>query len=339
MARSWSLVDTLSNSAADPPNYAVNNDASKWFFIDSTKLKVISWDGTTETDISGSTWSGNNVVQDLCWFSGTLYAAVDDDPGANYDAYIYSYDGTGQSWTLEFTVADGGTSYRFETGGNEERLLAADDDRIVAQAVPGTAVERLFASTDGSSWTIQTVDGGTDFEPRPYCRGTYETELTEVFLAALDPGTDQRVINYDGLNDWALLSASSIGLTTVALVGYADGKTFWNDGSYVQYSTDYGVNRTNTSIAEGTVGDTRIHYMADDAIMLRVSNTAYVWDSGSNDFVADGTTGSDSIFGFFAINNTLYALCAGNKIYGGGSLGPIYALTHSADGIPGGVLV
>jgi len=346
MARSWSLDTTLSNSTGSPPNIVTGGD--KLYFIENANQQaVISWDGTTETDISGATWSGTNKVQDLAYFSSTLYAAVDDDP-SGYGCYIYSYDGIGQSWTLEFTptIDEGGedpAQCQFETGDNNNKWLATDDDRIVAVASSASNT-RLWMSTDGSNWTEQTINGGTTYVPNKYLLGTFQTELAEITFI-VQSGATRRAAQYDGGDDWAFVG-SSIGSNGPVLAGYADSLSFFDNyvTEDVEYSSDYGVNRTATSISSPAAGadegEPRVRYFSDYATMTFTNNQAYTWSSGSNDFVADGTTGSDNIIAFFQLTGTLYAFCDGGKIYDGGDVTPdLYELTHSADGIPGSILV
>ena len=328
MARTWSLVATLTNSLKKAPYFCTGGD--KLYFIESgSSQAVISWDGTTETDISGSSWSGDDEVMDVCYFNSTLYAAVNTYDGVGgYGCGIYSYDGTGQSWTLEQTLQIGEDDCLFNDQKNDAKMLVSDGNRIATVVSSGSVYRQLFMSTDGSTWTQQTINGGSSYGANEYLLGTQFTELTEITCIAQFSSV-RRAIQYDSGDDWSFIAAD-IGGNGPVLVGYADGKSFFADNgisNVLTYSTDWGVNITPTSLSAigGTdvnAGQPRVWYLADNAIMSLDESgdpTAFVWDSDTNDFVEDGDTGTDDISGFFSLGSTLYAICA-TKIYSGGSL-------------------
>lgn len=343
MARTWTLDTTLTNSVK-APNFVTGGD--RLYFIATDNQTVLSWDGTTEADISGATWSGDDVVRDLCYFGSTIYAAVDTYDGVGgYGCGVYSYDGAGTSWTLEETLQIGGNDCQFNTGDNEDKWLVADGDRMVVVASDGFGNTRLWATTDGSTYTEQTINSGTTYKPNENLLGTLFTELTEITFIAQAAGV-RRAVQYDTGVNWAFIGAD-IGSNGPILAGYADSVSFFATytDTDLDYSSDWGVNRTATSLTASSAGanegQPRVYYLADNAIMTLDDSgdpTAFVWDSSSNDFVADGDTGTDDIVGFFAINGILYAICT-NKIYSGGELTPDpYALTYSAGAVPGYIL-
>jgi len=346
MARSWTLDTTLTNSLKKSPYFVTGGD--RLYFIEAANAQaVVSWDGTTETDISGSTWSGDDEVKDLCYFGGTLYAAVNTYDGAGgYGCGVYSYDGTGQSWTLEQTLQISGNDCLYNDSLNDIKVLVGDSNRMLTVVSSAASNDKIFASTDGSTWTLQTVNSSSTYRVQNYLLGTLFTDLTEITAIVLISG-EYRAIQYDTGVNWALVGADT-GQQYAILVGYADDKSFFAEGisETLEYSTDWGENRTATSLtasgAGANQGQPRVWYINDSAIMSLDENgdpTAFVWASGSSDFVADGDTGTDNIDGFFEINGTLYAISAGQKIYDGGSATPDpYELTHSAGGIPGAIL-
>lgn len=339
MARTWSLHDTMAITAL--PNIAQNAGLTAAYFIADGAQVVYSYDGVAETDISGSAFSGNNYVYDLVYFNSTLYAAVID--AVDEYAYIYKWNGGGTSWTAVYSSAQYFSFSAVESAGLQ-RVFAADNDRIAVALYDGTVPGGLFqilASANGTDWDLHTIESGTTRQPKAPIWGTFQTQLTTIILCAYTSTTWQRVIAYLSGSNWDDIGGEIDGTleSTVRLIGQSDGLTWWYHSGSLAYSDDYGETFSDTALSAALSYDRTVYNGSE--LRLMVGATAYLWNGSTWD--ADGTTGSDSINAFFIISGELYAFTDNDKVYDGGAVigggGSPYALTHSAAGIPGGILI
>jgi len=332
MARTWTLTATLSSlpQTVNGATWVVTNNLStKMYFSlnegDTTKNRVDEWDGGTLTDLGFHTWltanfpSGSAQVLDLAWFNGTLYAAFEDEAVPLGFANVARWDG-GTGWTRVL-----GPLARWpSTGKATHQHLMADSSRI-ALVYHSIANAKMYASTDGSSWSLQQISAA-DIHAGYFNLGTNRSRYSSGLLISENQGALGADGGYKIIEPaWTRLSVSGIGQRH--LLGYGDGKSFFTDvvtgteyGIY--YSTNWGVDVTYTGFSFltefGSTGqlfaDTaRIYNIADDAILLceRVDDTrAFVWNPDTGGFDEDGACGG-AIFGFFKLGSTLYALCEG----------------------------
>lgn len=339
MPRTWTLVDTLTlggNHQLHEFSNVVTDGAGNAYFwtVDAVAspgiLVVWKWDGMTLTNISGTTFESSGAAGffgvKLCWFAGELYFAYSDpQPSFTEGGHIYKYSGSGQSWSEDHEFVDdlgGPVNFRASStiSNRNNHPFDSDGSRLVAVGGADSPFDKWMVSKTGAggSWTLQTMPGGSHQQPYWTVVGNNKNSSYGELLATNEPGasgTFRTIVH--GTPDWANLSGSDIGARY--LIGYADGKAFYvqDDGAdfKIYYSTDWGVNLTYAGV-DFTNKSYRLsinfNNLASDAVMIakRATNQAYVWNPATNQFDADGTTGTNIDVGFFVLGSTLYALCA-----------------------------
>jgi hypothetical protein len=343
-ARTWTLATTLSNAINQRGVKTHAPDGQDIYFIDSTGQLVIELDNSlAETDISGTTFTGAGVeVAGLAILNGSLYCL-----------YVFNGDGEckiaryagGQTWTDLWTVDDG-SDPGLISPGSSEIFLDSDNDRLVCVA-EFDGIVKLAASEDGENWTIQTVEGSEDNSVNFFVYGrNYGLQYGSILCRATYVDGNS-AIEYAGGDNWTLLlpSGDDEGVFCGYLGGYSLHAVIDGINRVIKKSLDWG---GTTLDAGGVISPGhgapplfipgKVPFSASTKEgASRGSTAAYSWNRqfSSNEFVADGTTGS-GIYGFFVLNSTLYAFCNNGEIYAGGAAG--WALSHSSGGMPGSVI-
>lgn len=337
MARTWTLAATLStNLVAIQPKRALVVNGAVYFFggfgplVGTTYFKIFKWDGSTLTDITGTTFETDPgavdyFLNDICLFNGSLFCVYGPDSNALSD-HIYRWTG-GTSWADEHTLVDEGAAALHTASnvpGNQEgyySIMDADDSfmAIACSKGNGSANSRLVTRNTSGAYAVNTMpDGGVDAST-PQLVGNSKGSRYPRLLGNYDTASaNYRTMQIGGPSPWTNLAGSAIG--DRRLIGYADSKTFISvlDGANweLKYSTDGGVTLTAAGNLEQGGSDRSQFIMkdlADDAIMLtlQTSENIYVWDPDTNTFVSDGAiTPGLVVYDFFNLNDTLYALCS-----------------------------
>ncbi len=351
MARTWTLDDTLTW----PTNYtywsrswlAVNPTKTSVYLLarDTTSSlanvahKVFSWNGSTLQDISGSVFTATDFnIHDICMFNGVLYVVHTFD--SSNEGRISRWNG-GQSWSTIWDLED--ESANKGVLGSDlaaDRYMDSNNGRLVVTAA-FPSIYRHAASSDGTTFTMQTIDASTTEDCVRVVSGASKYfGYTSSVVNQKNDANANPIADTDGDDDWVDLSASDIGAQT--LIGYGDNKSFWNTG---QYSTDWGVN------ISGSASQIRSVWAISSSIVMGRPVTpvyrARTWNTGTNAWDDDGdiSTSEETITSYFLINGTLYLLSTGDGtkfgnayVYTAGSV-VSYGYTHSADAIPGVIKV
>ncbi len=349
MARTWTLDDTWTFPSTDWEYFsrghlAVNPTKTTVYIMardttggtSNTAQKVYSWNGSTLQDISGSVFTATDFnIHDICMFNGVLYVVHTFD--SSNEGRISRWNG-GQSWSTIWNLEDeSATKGVLNTTLADARYLDSNNGRLVVSAE--FASWRQAASSDGTTFTMQTIDGSTTqyLGSPPYTYGASK------YFAYTSSVVNQRantnpIADTDGDDDWVDLSASNIGTQT--LIGYGDNKSFWNTG---QYSTDWGVT------ISGSASQIKSVWGITSSIVMGVPVTpayrARTWNTGTNAWDDDGDIStSETIRSYFLIGGTLYMVSIDGSVpgeayvYTAGSV-VSYGYTHSADAIPGVIKV
>jgi hypothetical protein len=312
MARTWTLVDTL--SGATLAGGSGFDSHSLYLTVDEGSGAVIySWEPVTGfTDISGSTFyslTPSRIVN----FKGDLYVVATSGTSV-FTPYIYRYN-SGTTWDLVWSgsVVNGSTRRAAE--------LEADNNRIVFLLIYNTATE-VYASTDGTTWTAQTANSGAfsaSLAAQHLGGPSYKT-ATEVLI------DDGDVWGHNSGNDWQKKNSGSI--TAGRLVGYVDGKSRFVASGQQRHSTDWGVTyTTSTNNAHSfTANVTFVQTLGLDiqAFQQFAQDDVYVYDPATDTWGFDGVPLINSNVGLlFDIGSTIYALLddgTDTEIYGGGAI-------------------
>lgn len=349
MPFSWSIdsTHTIVGNSDKSTKLTVDNTATKVYFINEVGQQLYEWDGTTFTDLEIDTFltseGTNSRVVDLQWFGLNLYIAYNKDLGSgSFAAWIGKWNG-GTSWSAITELLHEGTpisrSFFTETLRRERyRFLEADSARMVA--VTGNNFQsRLFASTDGTTWALQTEGGAGVYHTGYYYMAGQDKVRTRGLIVAEAqdaPVTIWRETEHNTGDEWDLLSASA---HSNHFFGRLDTKSFYQHKSgsnyTMRYSTDHGVNLTSAggptiTSEDRWLGPYDLH--ADVQILAeKHTTTVYVWNSATNNWDSDSTVG-DNVDGFFIINNELFALCDSGtnsvRFYSGGAVAGAGGATH-----------
>lgn len=362
MARTWTLHDdTLAEIPGGPIpawQFPLNNAGTVVYIASFSLPTVFSYDGVTLTDISGATFSSlaQASIRGICNFKGDIYVAYVNGSG---QARVARWDG-GQSWTNVYEPSDI-TIEAFSSSVG--KFLGADANRMMlAISESASPFESYFvATTNGATWTRQTVGGGavTDIRQNQVLGGpengnNYGQMLAQYYDTV---ATKLKTIVHNSGNDWLALTSAGYNWNDRHIVGYWDERSFYEDRNGVVYdleqSTDWGdsVAATGIPTSDGlSINEHQMFYIASDALMALVNHTsyldqAYTWDAVTEQFIEDGTCAANQIYGFFRLGDHIYAITDGGdndiQIFDGGivTIPPSpYELTHSAGGIPGSIL-
>lgn len=334
MARTWTLHSTLTITTGGslPPNLrALVNGAGNtvYFFINDTPhQKVYSWGGSGAlTDIAGTTFPvGVDVYKlvDLCLFNGDLFAAYSAPPVTG-DCSIWRWN-SGTSWTNEYTLEDesppGQGWIGDGIGGVDAWVWPMDcDDNYMAIAgtisnINTETFRRMWVRDTAGNYSITQMPGPSYPAPGYQLVGRSRgSDYSGVFGFNRISATDYRPVLVGGPTPWTYLTGAAIGPRIP--IGYGDGKSFFSVNTSgttweLQYSTDFGasVNAAGGLTRDGAQrSGWKFKNLGSGIIMLSAdSNQAYTWDTDTATFIADGTTGSQTIYDYFIINDQLFAL-------------------------------
>lgn len=339
MARTWTLHSTLTvttGGALQANSRALTNDAgTEVYFIisDSPNQKIYSWDGTTLTDIAGSTFpvGTNSFIGDICVFDGDLfcgYGPIRFAGGPGTDMYRWT---GGTSWTNEYTLFgepanafEGWIAEGYSAGGDEADswVWPMDCDASYMTVVgtlsshSGQAFNRFWTRNTSGAWVINEVTSGVFSMPGYHLVGLSKgSDYGTVFGYDRLSSTDFRPMERANPSPWSYLTGAGIGRRIP--MGYGGGFSFWshNTGTNVwelKKSTDFGANVTAAGGLTRTGGQKasfKFKNLGSGIIMLSVDSfTAYTFNSGTGVFDADGTTSTQTIYDFFILNGELFAL-------------------------------
>lgn len=328
MARTWGLIDTLATKINTDGAIAQNASQTTVYFYNHTGQIVYSWSpGAGLVDISGSTFTGTyDQVVGIAYFQGSLYVAYTYT--SNDEMRIARWTG-GQSWEVVWTVysSDQASAGWFAPGSSlRNEWFESDADRLAVLAVfavpgfPGSVIARVAASTDGTNFAMQTINGA-DGEPPPID----PAEFTDTLYGSGGGSGYSEILGFNGQavseithnsgNDWLPIIAPRTILPALAFLGYGAGHSFYRffgDGGYqVGWSDDWGATEpTPAGIISSSVRWT-VRDLGTNRIMTynREDNQAYTWNSATEVFDTDGTVGASEILKtFFVIDGVLYAL-------------------------------
>jgi hypothetical protein len=332
MARTWTLFDTITVDVPNIPSRALTKDGLLYF---RTTESVYEWDGASATQIASSSTFPNSPVggssaalADLCVFDDELFVGIVYND-ANDPDEVYRYV-SGTTWAQDAVLEDEDSSFPYPhfasmPTANEGRYFFMDCDATYMfmatrqAASAGQTVGRYIARNTSGAYVAATMPGGGYDSPQPQLVGLSKGSQYGSVVGVQRTGADTYRAIQRGSPNFSDLSGSNIG--DKRLIGYADGKSFWSvaDGGNweLRYSTDWGVNLTAAGNVEHPGTGNRSGFVfkdcgTEDAIMMAVSNAdnqVYVWDPGSDTFVADGTISATlTIFDFFVFNGGLYLL-------------------------------
>jgi hypothetical protein len=336
----WTLHQDLSisDTVDHRSQIVVNAAGTVAYFIAS--LKVYSYNGSSLTDITGTTFSSLNggsggTPAGICFFNGTLYCLISG--AGTTDTGLYSYDGTGTNWTQETQHLDDADTWPM---GYEQydyynlSPIATDGTNFVVVSGSESGTSRLWSSTNPASPSRVSLGGDYD---DPY------TTLIGAFL-----GIDT-VYGQDDEADRCIeitATASNLGsgaVTDPLIFAVDDNLQFFSiaDGSNWQlgYSTDWGGTITGTTPPYRSSGYRRYWRMFYDGTdvwlggifgdtnrdrIYKWNNTTKAWDLNAEDSAHGGPLGGTP-YGFFILNGHIYCLAASGttdvKFYDGGALG------------------
>lgn len=356
--RSWSLNDTLALGGSFIVNtagfIAVNDTADLVFFFDDTGQQVWSWaDDGTLTDISSTTFNGaDDQILDIAWSNGSLYVAYIYN--ASDEGKIARWDGVGMtSWTDVWTIDEGGTPGVFSTAIANRQFLDADDDRITVAGFATTGNSRIASSTNGTSWTIETVESSATYD---YIAITYGQShggvVDKTYVLTHTDGDVNRVVANDAADNWEQVNSDAVSSAIIVFNAVAAGLSFWfTSAPYrIIYSEDFGETFASAGISSdvGGVYRTLIKTLTNGTAGIvmacdRTDEQAYTWRAAEKQFVTDGQTGDDPIVNFFVLDGGLYALCNDSAVTGQclvyeADFALNYGFQHSSAGMPGSVI-
>jgi hypothetical protein len=336
MARTWTFEVDLALGASrvinDNGDIAAGNNVLYFYdrLIGGHGTKVWSWDGTTLTDISASTFPGNTGAKGLgiAWFGDHLYLLwLDPTQSSGSRLRVFEWDGVGtQTWTQRYAFAAiGGED---PTGG----YLACDDNRMAVLAASASDHHWLVASADGTTWTGQTIESRDPDSTDPDFvlitigpllgtgRGSDYGLLT--FQAETDLASPYPKANFvapSSGNDWSL--QANAAADTGYYLGYAQGYSWFSDLDLSFYgdvsrSLDWGVTLTDPATVDASGLNRYVWPITGGVTMYSLGYDNQAWTYDGTTFVADGTTpAGDLILAFFTLNSILYCICDGNEIY------------------------
>ena len=351
MTFTWTLdsTHTIDGEVDKASKLTVDNTASNVYFMTGNTDQIYEWDGTTFTDLEVDTFmiSESGSLVDIQWFKTDLYIAYNVN---SLEAHIGKWNG-GTSWSnvTELQHEDLIERIFFTSSLRRERYRFLEADSVRMVAITGNNFQsRLFASTDGSTWTLQTEGGAGVYHEGYYYMAGQDKIRTRGLLvseAQNSPVTNWRLTEHDTGAEWDVLSASD---HSNHFFGHLNAKQFYQHKSGSNYtmrrSTDYGVTLTSSggptiTSEDRWLGPYDLH--ADVQILAEKGSTSvYVWNALTNNWDSDSTVGDD-VHGFFVINDELFALCDNGtnsmRFYSGGSLSTAanYDLSESQGGIPG----
>lgn len=290
-------------------------DGSGAVYFFSLHPRVYKFDGTTVTDISGSYFSSlsNPDVVDLAYWKNNLYVGYnhEDPPGFGFDeAAMGKYNGS--SWSTLSLLDENSSSVDFYLVSNRfnvKNYIDYDDTHLVA-AVISSVDGRYLSTTDGSSFSVDTVSGTYD-SPAHHLFGKKRGSQYPGILGASGWNTaNHRAINSP--SNWDYLSASGTG---ALFMGYIDGKSIWSDTKSTQFglyhSPDWGATLTDAGgPLDSQNGRFRIYdFGIGGAWMIRPGLAGiYKWDTGSNQFVLDADPDGAGMVAMFELGGFVYTM-------------------------------
>lgn len=336
MARTWTLHSTLTVASGSdflPNSRALTNGAGNtvYFVRTASPHKVYSWDGVTITDIAGATFPvgvDTYVLRDICLFDGDLFAGYGAPAGVG-DASIWRWNG-GTSWTNEYTLEDesppGSGWLAAGIGGVDSYPWLMDcDDNYMAFAgnlsvFTSETNRRMWVRDTAGNYSVTQMPGSVYPAPGYQLVGRSKgSDYSGLVGYNRLSSSNYQPILVGGPSPWSNLTPAPIGQAIP--IGYGNGLSFFSQNIptgtatwELKYSNDWG----QTLFTAGGLTFDENHERAewkfknfpDEGIIMLATETnqAYTWDAGTATFIADGTTGSQTIFDFFILNNQLFAL-------------------------------
>jgi hypothetical protein len=314
----------------------VTSDGVNLYFLSNgTDIYRYTPGTDTLTQISSSaTWTPANAyisansACNLCWFGGALYVAMYNDNGAGTE-YIQAWKYTGSSWSKVYEDSD-------SSGGSTDVDVLMSDDNYIVIAYMLNSTRYYKHSTDGSSWDDSAVPASTDslggsgfFHGNDttfgiFCNASIGSDLNHV--VQFNAGTWDDVYNFgsgDGFitaqPDWCWVKESATFKHTIdfsSFIAPADTTTQPAQTYNMPYSVGF---RFGSPI------------------------TIYLWDTSAGQWSASPEDIDSGLYrhAVRTDDNEVYVLLS-TAIYERSEPLPDaspYALTHSAGGIPGAILI
>lgn len=316
MARTWTLEDnqTLSSGEQVTKTYLLTSNTAETLVYFSTnngsnEHTVYSWDGTTFTDISGTTFDGSDFdIIGMCFFSSNLYVLATYNASNELRVYRHT---TGTTWVVDATLLDSsGSAATIPDSTSDYGALGCDGSRMVARINRNDlANNELKMSTNGTSWSTQDVGSSTVWRGATIY-GLHNRSLYGELLVYHRSGATRKVASFSAVNTWAFVSANNHNPYTFA--GYSDEHSeqfFAELGGDTYESSDWGGSTTSALTSECIY----VYDFGNDATLTHrkyanPSSDLQVYKYDGADFIADGTCGSDGgIFGFTKLGTDMIA--------------------------------
>lgn len=326
----WTQATTeVSGAELSGAPIGVSGDSIYFVYDPGSGQVVYRWNKDTDTKsaISNATSFGDPTqiatIRDLLIFQDGVYVLCSGAVGSD-DAQVWKYSGSGTTWNKVFS------------NNTAEALNCLVCNSSVMGLLLTNVVNGFYRTSDGASWTATTIvpnSGQIYTIDTQSCRNNTTLRL---FISGLEDSVPT------GIN--CELSGSQVVAldsypTHILLTSNLDYH-WWDDGSQYEYSQD---DVTFTDNPDGyTIFPSRSHNMPYTVGGTVGAGTVYYFMGGT--WASQGAIPSgnplESAFRFsdgtvLVLDSATYVLYESDELI---TASP-YDLTHSADGIPGAILV